>query len=251
MKYIKTYNKFINEKVITQDVSFVRETIEKHKKQLHYAKEADFIIILNQAFRNRYIDFKYVNDKSPSGSLEKDGFIVGGECTIYGYISVFVDRRISIYFYEDGNVNNPNSEIYKRFEALINKLEETIHHELVHREQFIKVGSKKLENMYKDYTSKDTYKYLSNKHEMMAFASSVVMELLNKGYTTNEILKRLKNHEENIHRSYNIDKQKAEEEYDSDVLWAFYKNFYEKDKKIYNKFINYTVAYIQEMTNKE
>ena len=130
-----------------------------------------FINILNGQFQNKKILFKY-NYRLPED--------------IFTSLNTFNKKTSEIIVYIGPKIHLLNGS---NFQELINDLLHLIGHELIHREQFLRMDY--IKNI-ESYAFTDKKKYLSNKQEIMAYAWQIINSFRLHGALDSDIQKILK-----------------------------------------------------------
>lgn len=137
----------------------------------------------------------------------------------------YLDRFGTIIVYLNPNVFKISAEEFVKI------LTNIIKHELVHRGEFLRVNSKNTKNkmMQKDHSTR--IKYLSDKHEIMAYAWSIVEEYKIIGFKRDKILNFFRNGTEDLNYSIN---------------YQMYRNTFEKDDPVMKLLYKYIYMYLEE-----
>ena len=166
---------------------------------------------LNEEFRHFKIYFLGVGvtDKQYSKiGLEK----ASAEDDEFNTIRVLINENCEKYF----NVFSDN---------YIDRILTFINHELIHREQAVRMKSREIitKNFDKTNKYKTTAEYISDPQEMMAFAYTIVEDVRMRGWSDSEIISGLKsfNLESPVWYEYSKNFTK-----DSDVMKTVVKNIY-------------------------
>jgi len=176
---------------------------------------------LNDLLEDRNITFNPSMESSP-------GSVASGDVTTdSGYITINVDSNALVYG-EDSLSENPT--------LWLKLLIKTITHELVHREQILRSNVHLGGAEYNPDDPGSEYKYLSNKHEIQAWAKDAVDQLLS--YPT-------------VNSSADIKAilRKDGGVFDSEAIGRYHENFVEysdstpEDRKIWNRFMKYVYYY--------
>jgi len=186
MNKILNFKNFIKESVLTgQDVSGYLQTLsDKIKNEDRITEPFKLIELLDSIFGEEIFfigleDFKqitpdYANTKGVDG--------------IYGAVT-FTLNPFPIFVIVDEVKFLDN--IYNKTDEMISHIKQTLDHELVHREQYKKIGDKVL-SIFSGKVQKVDNKYLENPMELMAYAKQIITEL-EKSNTKDEILNFLRN----------------------------------------------------------
>jgi hypothetical protein len=76
---------------------------------------------------------------------------------------------------------------------LINRIIETLEHELVHKEQLKRSGGKAHTESMENIDASNVDQYLSDKMEIMAYAEQIVTTLRNENYSDSQIIDMIRN----------------------------------------------------------
>jgi hypothetical protein len=194
----------------------VIEKIPTYYKQT-YKNLNKFALKLNFKFRNEKIKFE--DEKGVRSGVNNflDYGINEARC--------YSDRFGTIIIYLNPNVFKVSVEEF--IEILTN----TIKHELVHRGEFLRINSEnyKSEMMRKDHSTR--VKYLSDKHEIMAYAWSIVEEYKIIGFNRNKILNFFRHGTEDLNYSIN---------------YQMYRNTFEKNDSVMKLLYKYIYMYLDE-----
>jgi hypothetical protein len=205
------------------------DLIEKELGNLEIEK------ILNKEFIKKRLQFELGFGVSQFDSMNSLG-IISAYTNNYGDIVIQYDESFYKTF-ED-------LELYLDFGKVLGRI---IQHEIVHRSQIEKIKRNNtsyevhriLNAISTDPTNR--FKYLSNKHEMMAFAVEAVEEFRDLGYTDKEIIKKINSPWGDV---------------EGDIFYMYFDYFDyrgnwldSKDKRIYkeilNRFTKYMYQYIE------
>lgn len=127
---------------------------------------------LNKLFKSLYIEFLFVKDLSPID-------IVSASTTN--------NKTQTITIYLSNNLLQVRET--NNMKLFFLELKSKLSHELIHRIQFIKANQSKLNNQKRDI---DEREYLSDKHEIMAFAFNTIEYFRMSGIIDKSILQYIK-----------------------------------------------------------
>lgn len=131
---------------------------------------------LNIMFTNKnYISMMFSN-------FNKDNY----NYNEYGIEGAFISSDLKIYIF--ANENSLLTNLYKDTENTLVTIQKILNHELVHREQYKKIGDK----LYYLLTQKNKISYYNNPREVMAYAKTVSDEL-NRFFSKEQINNFLRN----------------------------------------------------------
>ena len=236
MKYLHTYEIF--ESVIDPNYTFIKQELFKLKDDIfNYAKNYKQLLNIlnrNKIFENNSIIFS--DDVGHENSIY-EGYGISSAATIpeTGVIYVIFDNTIMsvIKKMKSGELD---------YSVFIGYLENIIAHELVHREQLVRMGQKgidslikKIDNMHSIESEEESGKvYFNMPTELMAFAKQSMLELIMNGINKEKILEDLKTNSGLANLLNNSDS----------FLQLYY--FYKKDSKQFHRFTKYLYEYVIE-----
>jgi hypothetical protein len=173
--------RFLYEAIIDVDpeVETIIQKVKEVKNKIFQCTSIDSIIsMLNKLLASRKIKFGFTRGLL-NEYIAYGGFIPSTQELTFIFTSKiqdFIDKDI------DKNVE---------FKQFLNSLQRPLGHELIHREQFLKVAyeEKRKEIFKKSSSIKD--KYYSNKHEMMSYAWQIINEFRMNGIEDSSIKKIL------------------------------------------------------------
>lgn len=181
---IKNYNHFLNEAtLIGQDISYkieeIRSTINEEKfdenllkKYLNWVFRDDHIYFCNQETASEiFSNYKYRDNSSHLG-------MIFATTSPEGYIFIIVNDKELLY------------SIYEDMSNTLFKIKSVINHELVHREQYKKIGNKTFQ-IISNMRNNKKHNYNEEPRELMAYARNIYDEL-NKYFEKDEILDYLR-----------------------------------------------------------
>lgn len=120
---------------------------------------------------------------------------------------------------------------YKRFfvynDEYISLLLKIIHHELIHRNQAIRMKSQEIISKIFEYDPEEIKEYLEQKVEIMPFAFMVVEESRAHGWSDDKILQNLKTFSS------------------PSVIFNGYLDYFDKDSRIIKMLVKYIYMYLQ------
>ena len=194
----------------------LEEFFNKYKTKTRELKEV--VNLLQKEFSTFNFVFKYsqydsTNDKDKSGINE----LQFAKSTKDNSFAIFV-------WYNEYLANILIGGNFRRFKEKFLILSE---HELIHVAQYISVQTDEIrDKIFKSKDNTDFIKYLSNKHEIMAYAKTIIEELRFGGYKNSDILNAIKYRQNE--KSQILDTYIYHFEYkDEEVLHRLYKCIYE------------------------
>jgi len=194
----------IEESVIFVDSKSYINSIKKiDPKRLNMTSINDVLMFLNNKFNPKNIYFKIGNDKNKP------------------IIDAYTDKNknINIVVSEDVFFD----KVYNDWQWFIKQFRRILNHELVHRHQYNRVDFSRIKPRYQNLSNPE--QYLSNKHEIMAYANSIVNDLMSKEGTPEKALKLLQR--PTMGMTKDIDRYFINFELGSKVINQLYKYMYE------------------------
>jgi len=178
---------YITEKAIPVTMADIRDvihTLDYARENINKFKDAnqflDFINSMLDEITHGIIQFKYRNDNSSA---------VTGETNMTKY-KIFIEISKDYFDY----IEDP--KVYRK---LVNGVIGTLKHEITHFKQLNKVSDNYWNNksypkrVSSNHTDEDLKKYYSHKHEIMAHAQNILIDLINYfGVDTKKILSYIK-----------------------------------------------------------
>ncbi len=229
MNFYNYYTSLLLERQF-QNVNFVTTWLEQLKPKLVGADLGNLEIeeILNNKFKTKNIYFEF----TPPGERIRDDFM---EVYIsHGYITA--DGDIYIGYTSDFYTIFEDDYHWESFCRVVKGI---VSHELVHRDQFIKMlrSSGRIDGI----AELDGSTYLAHPKEIQAFARQAVQEYLDLGYTRNYILQLLRTPDGG-------DGSQAHKE-ESNSFWFYHDYFSGEygDPKVYRKFLKFMYQYLKTM----
>jgi len=163
---VKNWKQFNESTLSGKDLSFEIKQIEKSITS--DIDECDLLLILKNIFNSKDILFTNVNRLSVLfPELKKDNYINNE----YGIKGAFISTNLKIFVIIDEKELLCN--LHENKNNTLFTIKKILNHELVHREQYKKMGDK-LNFIISNEKSKT---YLDNPREIMAYAKTVIDEL--------------------------------------------------------------------------
>lgn len=165
MKFVN----YINEAPIKIDISSLRDRLEKVFIK-HPHNKMGLLDDLNKEFKPDDIDFTISPDRMSADTMNAFTFPETLEISIEIGVNLL---RLS------------NKEF-------INRVIETLEHELVHKQQLIRSGGKAFTTRLPEINPDNVEQYLADKGEIMSYAIQIVTTLRNEGYKDSQIIDMLR-----------------------------------------------------------
>jgi hypothetical protein len=179
MNKVKTFEKFLNESTLYgEDISYYLNKLEEFINNTSNINKNDLLFKLRSIFNIKDILFMGVDKISfIFPEFNKDNYTI----IKYGIIGAFIASDLTIYVIinEEELLHN----LYKNKLNTLYEVKKVLNHELVHREQYKRMGNK----LYYILTNVKSKTYLDNPREIMAYAKTVTDELM-KNFKKEEII---------------------------------------------------------------
>lgn len=167
---------------------FIYELLDKNKSKILSCKSNEEVSdILTDIFHKYYIIF--LPTGIPSEECLDEKWLLAGAYTTNlekSLIGSGIAVKLGKGFIENLKLIGPLNWV-----SFKNTLESLIGHELIHMYQILRIPKSKLDSVFAG--KEDPKEYLSQPHEIQAFAYQTVREFKDNGYSDEQILKRIRN----------------------------------------------------------
>lgn len=173
---LRRYEAVLSPRYLDNVMKYIYEIKDKIMKNKFESLSA-FCFIMNNYFSKYAVRF-VPGSQRKSAPLEYAAGILGSGC--------LTNRKgtIKIYVHEDFLRLQYDEKFFKFF---VRNVLRVIGHELIHRQEGLRIQNQKIRDYALDHSKLETKEYLANKQEMMARAWQIIEELRYKGYVDNAI----------------------------------------------------------------
>ena len=225
------FDRFINEAIFNPDTKFVYAALDSIKEKLLNTKNIKEVDKLMNAAFNEYWIVIYTSKLPDDECTNSQWSIHSGFTTPNNKsdIGSIVSLTLGKEFFKKLEIAKTN------WKGFCDGIESIIGHEFIHVFQVTKIAPTSYESVFKEQTSDEGY--ISQKHEIPAFAFQAVKEFMMAGYTPEQVIKRIQ---------YPFDEKMKPGYESSDAFWSYVFFFHENDKKgILKRFLNAMYEYCQ------
>lgn len=208
------WKKFMTEAAINVDMSEINALI----KQIKTFPQNGFLNKINKVF-NPYEIYFFETKEDTTDGIGKASIVTYNDATA---MKIFINSKEIRELIVNGD-----------FAIFAQELSATIEHELIHKNQIEKVNAENKTTVLSRGQSKEGLKaYLSNEHELMAYANTIIRTLEKAGFNQEEIL--------DMFKGGNLTPYKASE-WSPDL--KRYQEVFKDDPKVLKKLYKYIYVY--------